>query len=289
MERIWKCAAAAAAVLMVAQGAAFAADAPAKASKAKATHAGSVSLATLGGHPNLNGVWQVMNNADWDLRPHDAAEAPAAPDKLGALEAEPPGLGVLVGDTDIPYKAEAKAQYETNKKGAPKADPEAACYLPGIPRATYIDHPFQIIQAGDGDMLIAYEYASANRLIKMRKVEVPPIDTWMGTSYGEWDGKTLKVTTLSQNGMTWLDRAGDFLSPDATVTERFTLKDHDHIQYDVTIDDPTTFTKPWRMSMVLYRRVEPNAQLLDFRCVPFADLLVYGDLLKDKPTTDTPK
>jgi len=209
--------------------------------------------------------------------------------KLGAV---PPGLGVLLGDTDIPYKAEAKAQQQMNKASAPKGDPEAACYLPGIPRATYIQHPFQIIQAADGDMLMAYQYAAANRLIKMQKVEVPPIDTWMGTSYGNWEGNTLRVVTLSQNGMTWLDRVGDYLSPNATVTERFTLMDHDHIRYNVTIDDPTIYSKPWKMEMVLYRRVEPNAQILDFRCVPFADLLVYGDLLENKSTgasSNTPK
>ena len=291
MERLWKCAAAAAAVLLVAQGGAFAAEA--KGGKAKAAHAtggAKVQPATLGGHPNLNGLWQVFEPANWDLRPHDAANAPAAPEKVGAWGAVPPGLGVLVGDTDLPYKPDAKAQYAKNHRAGASADPEAACYLPGIPRASYMDHPFQIVQAADGDLLIAYQYAAANRLVKMGKVEVPPIDTWMGTSYGSWEGKTLKIVTLSQNGMTWLDRAGDYLSPDATVTERFTLKDHDHMQYDVTINDPTTFSRPWKMSMVLYRRVEPNAQILDFRCVPFADLLVYGDLLTSKPvTTDKPK
>jgi len=299
MQRIWKYAACAAAILLVAPGAALAqqAKAPAKATagKAKATagtagRSRTAGPATLGGHPNLNGVWQVLSVADWDLRPHDAAQAPAAPELLGALGAVPPGLGVLVGDTDIPYKADAKAMMEANKKSAPKGDPEAACYLPGIPRATYIDHPFQIIQAADGDMLMAYQYAAANRLIKMQKVEVPPIDTWMGTSYGNWEGNTLRVVTLSQNGMTWLDRVGDYLSPNATVTERFTPMDHDHIKYDVTIEDPSVFSKSWKMSMVLYRRVEPNAQILDFRCVPFADLLVYGDLLENKSgATNTPK
>ncbi len=294
MQRFWKYAAASAAILLVAPNGALAQQA-AKAKPKAAAHSTSTKgaqPATLGGHPNLNGVWQVLNTADWNPRPHDAAQAPAAPDQLGALGAVPPGLGVLeAGMTDLPYKdAAAREQYETNRKSAPKGDPEAACYLPGIPRATYIDHPFQIIQAADGDMLMAYQYAAANRLIQMKKVEVPPIDTWMGTSYGEWEGSTLKVVTLSQNGMSWLDRVGDYVSPNATVTERFTLKDHDHIDYDVTIDDPTVYSKPWKMHMVLYRRVEPNAQILDFRCVPFADLLVYGDLLENKAgTTDKSK
>jgi hypothetical protein len=117
----------------------------------------------------------------------------------------------------------------------------------------------------------------------MKPAEVPPIDTWMGTSYGAWEGDTLKVVTLSQNGMTWLDRAGNYLAPTSTVTERFTPKDKDHILYTVRIEDPAIYSKPWTMSMTLYRNTDPKAQLLDFRCVPFADLLLYGDLLTNKP------
>ena len=274
MERIWKCAAALAGVLLVAQGGALAAEPAHHSAKS-----GAASSGLLGGKPNLNGVWQVMNTADWNLEPHDAAQAPAAAEQLGALGAVPPGLGVVEGGK-IPYLPAALDQRSNNQKSAPKGDPEAACYLPGIPRATYIDHPFQIFQAANGDMLFAYEYAAANRTIYMKKVEVPAIDTWMGTSYGSWEGKTLKVVTLAQNGMTWLDRVGNYIGPNATVTERFTLKDADHISYEVTIEDPSEFSKPWKISMVLYRHTEPHAQLLDFRCVPFADLLIYGDLLQ---------
>jgi hypothetical protein len=267
MDRIWKLAAGlgAAAVLLAGAGGALAKE-PAK----------------LGGKPNLNGIWQVMSTANWNLEPHSADQAPAAPEKVGAIGAIPPGLGVVEGGT-IPYLPAALEQREKNRKAAPTADPEAACYLPGIPRATYMNYPFQIVQADDGDMQFVYEYDSANRTIYMQKAEEPPIDTWMGTSYGQWEGDTLTVTTLGQNGMTWLDRSGNYLSETAKVTERFTLKDHDHIAYEATIEDASVYSKPWKISMTLYRRVEPNAEILDFRCVPFADLLVYGDLLKDKP------
>jgi hypothetical protein len=274
MERKWKFATALAAVLLVAPCGALAKDAAHKGAK---TGGAAQHLATLGGKPNLNGIWQVMNTANWDLRAHETQEAPIAPEKLGAIGAVPPGLSVVEGGV-IPYLPAGKEQHDKNLKAGPSADPEAACYLPGIPRATYIDHPFQIVQAADGDILMAYEYAAANRVIHMQKVEVPPIDTWMGTSYGAWEGKTLKVVTLAQNGSTWLDRVGDYVSPNATVTERFTLKDADHITYEVTIDDPTVYSKPWKISMPLYRRMEANAKILDFRCVPEADLLLYGDL-----------
>ena len=249
----------------------------------KAAAHGKADLARLGGKPNLNGIWQGMNGANWDLEPHDAAQSLVSPELLGAIGAEPGSPGVVEGGT-IPYLPAALEQREANRKSAPKADPEAACYLPGIPRATYMDHPFQIIQANNGDILMAYEYDAANRTVYMQKNDVPPIDTWMGTSYGHWEGDTLVVTTLGQNGMTWLDRKGDFLSEgDGTkVTERFSLKDSSHIGYEATIEDPQTFSKPWKISMTLYRNVDPHAELQDFRCVPFADLLVYGDLLQKK-------
>lgn len=233
----------------------------------------------IGGKPNFNGVWQVLNTANWDLEPHSAQTAPAASETIGALGAVPAGRGV-VDSGEIPYLAEARGQRDANR-AAPGKDPEAACYLPGIPRATYMSHPFQIIQGDEDDILIAYEYASANRVIHMKDIEVPPIDTWMGTSYGSWDGDTLVVVTLSQNGQTWLDRAGNYLSPSATVTERFSAKGPNHIAYEAMIDDPSIYSQPWKVSMPLYRNVEEHAQLMEFKCVPFAELMLYGDLLQD--------
>jgi hypothetical protein len=235
--------------------------------------------ATIGGHPNINGVWQAMSGADFGLEPHSAQTSPGPKSEreLGALAAIPASLGVVEGGV-IPYKPEAKTQRDANMAAGPMKDPEANCYLPGIPRATYVTNmPFQIIQGG-GDILMAYEYDSANRVIQMGPVGIPPIDTWMGTSYGKWEGNTLVVTTLAQNGETWLDRTGNYLTNGATVIERFSLKDHDHMYYEVTIEDPSVYSKPWKMNMTLYRRVEPNAQILEFKCVPFAEMHLYGDL-----------
>jgi hypothetical protein len=258
---------------------------------------GALAQDRIGGKPDFNGVWQVINTANHDLEPHSAADAlvPAASRIMGATAAVPAGLGVVEGGS-IPYKPEALAVRDANRRDSPGWDPEAACYLPGIPRATYIDLPFQIIQDGQGDMLFVYEYASANRVIYMRDVEVPPIDTWMGTSYGRWDGDTLVVTTLSQSpgdykgprgemraGVTWLDRSGNYITNHASVVERFTANGPNHIDYEVTIDDPDVYTRPWKIKMPLYRRMEDNAQLLEFKCVPFSELMLYGDLLEDAP------
>lgn len=235
-----------------------------------------VSPATIGGHPNINGIWQTMNEAKWNLEPHSAQTQPnrAAERAIGAQAAIPASLGVVQGG-EIPYTAAARAMRD--EKLASGLDPEKACYLPGIPRATYMGYPFQIIQGG-GDILMAYEYASANRVIQMGDIGIPPIDTWMGTSYGSWDGNTLVVVTLAQNGETWLDRAGNFVAPTTTVTERFTPTGPNHMKYAVTFDDPELYTRPWTIEMPLYRRMEDNAQLLEFKCVPFAEMYLYGDL-----------
>jgi hypothetical protein len=256
--------------------------------------------ARIDGKPNLNGIWQVMSTANFNLEPHSAGPNPVADRYVGASGATPAGLGVV--DTGmIPYKQEARARLEENRQHLVSYDPEAACYLPGIPRATYLPYPFQIVQGGNDDMLFVYEYANANRVIEMRDVEIPPIDTWMGTSNGKWEGDTLVVTTLAQSpgeykapggvmlqGVTWLDRNGNYLTNTATVTEKFTKVDDTHINYTATIDDPETFTKPWTISLVLYKHVEPNAQLLEFRCVPFSEMMLYGDLLEDSAAPPPP-
>ncbi len=248
----------------------------------------------IGEHPNINGVWQVMNSANWNLEPHSAASnpLPEADRILGAIGAIPAGLGVVEGGA-IPYNDAARERLARNRANLVNHDPEAACYLPGIPRATYLPHPFQIVQGDGDDILMVYEYASANRVVHMEEVGIPPIDTWMGTSYGTWDGDTLVVTTLAQgpglvklpagemiDGVTWLDRAGNYLTNSATVTERFTLADGGHhMDYQVTIEDPSIYTRPWTISMTLYRLVEDDAQLLEFKCVPFSENLLYGDLI----------
>ena len=281
MKRLSILAATAAALMTVAAGPAFA-------------QAGVQQPARIDSKPNLNGIWQAVNTANWNLEPHAAAPNPVADRQIGATGAIPAGLGVVEGGT-IPYKPEALERLNQHRQHLITYDPEAACYLPGIPRATYLPYPFQIVQGGNDDMLMVYEYANANRVIEMRDVEIPPIDTWMGTSYGKWDGDTLVVVTLSQgpgevklpggvmepNGVTWLDRSGNYLSPTATVTERFTKMGDNHIQYSATIEDPELYTRPWTISMPLYRRMEPNAHLLEFRCVPFSEQLLYGDLLEE--------
>lgn len=239
----------------------------------------------INGHPNLNGIWQAMGSAHWNLEAH-SAEALDEFWELGSLAAIPAGRSVVVGGT-IPYLPEGLEKRAENRAGWPKTDPEAACYLPGIPRATYMPYPWEIIQ-GDGDIFISYAYASANRTIHIepenqRTYEEVPVDTWMGWSNGRWEGDTLVVETIAQDDRTWLDRAGNHHSYMMTVTERFTPVTDYHIRYEATIEDPLVYSEPWTIRMPLYRDISEDAELLDFKCIEFSENLLYGEFLLNPP------
>jgi hypothetical protein len=231
---------------------------------------------TADGKPNLNGIWQTLNTANWDIQGH--AAQPGLVVALGAAGAVPGGLGVVEGD-EIPYLPAAAAKKKENFEKRLTADPEIKCYLPGVPRVTYMPFPFQIVQTAKY-ILIAYEFAGASRTIYMEKAPPSPVDTWMGLSAGRWEGDTLVVDVTSFNDQTWLDRAGNFHSEALHVVERYTPISPDALNYEVTIEDPQVFSRPWKMRMPLYRRLEKNAQLLDFKCVEFVEELMYGPLRK---------
>ena len=228
------------------------------------------------GKPNLTGLWQSMGTAYWDIRDHGAAAGPFF--QLGATGAQPAGQGIVEGG-DIPYRPEAVAKQRDNQKNRLQLDPEVKCFMPGVPRGTYMPFPFQIIQS-QSDIAIAYEYATANRVINMGKPREAAVDTWMGTSNGKWEGDTLVVDVTGLNGESWFDRAGNYMSENVHIVERYSYADADHINYEATIDDKTLFTRPWKISLPLYRRKEKNAQLLEFKCVEYAEELIYGHLRK---------
>lgn len=229
------------------------------------------------GRPDLNGIWQVLNSANWNLEGQAAAQG--AVETLGAIGAVPPSLGVVEGG-QIPYLPAALEQRNRNFANRRTEDPEAKCFLPGVPRATYIPQPFQIFQT-DGDIFIAYQYARAVRTVFMDDQIEAPVESWMGWSNGRWDGDTLVIEVGGLNGQTWLDRAGNYGSFDMQVTERYTPTGPNHMQYEATIEDASVYARPWTISMPLYRRMEADAQLLEFKCVEFAEELMYGHLSRD--------
>jgi hypothetical protein len=239
---------------------------------------------TADGKPDLNGVWQALGTAHWNLLDHQARPGPVL--ELGAVLAVPAGRSVVEGN-EIPYQPWAAARQQENYANWLARDPEVKCYLPGLPRATYMPYPFQIVQTHDNDILMAYEYASASRLVEMGQAEPPPVDTWMGQSAGRWEGDTLVVDVTGFNDQTWFDRAGNFHSEALHVVERFTPVSADVLDYQATIEDPKVFTRSWSIRLPLYRRREANAQLLEFKCVEFVEEMMYGHLVKKTGTEPT--
>ena len=211
---------------------------------------------TSDGKPDLSGIWQAMNAAEWDLQDHAAEKG------------VPAGRGIVEGN-EIPYRPEALPKKRENFKNRETADPQTKCFLPGLPRIMYMPYPFQIAQ-GPKQITILFEYVHAVRNIFMQGSHYPgPIDWWLGDSRGRWDGDTLVVDVVDFNDVTWFDRAGDFHSDELHVVERYTPTDPDHIQYEATIEDPKVFTRPWKMSMPLYRHREKDAQLLEYECFAY--------------------
>ena len=241
-----------------------------------------------GGKPDLNGIWQVFNTANYDLEAHSAkaamsmVEGPVVPIPnqkivlLGAVGSVPAGLGV-VEEGEIPYRPWALKKKKENQKYWLERDPEIKCYLPGVPRATYMAFPFQIFHS-EKAMMFTYEYAGAVRNILSEDPGPAAVDSWMGQSWGYWEEDTFIVKASGFNDKTWFDRAGNFHSDKLKVTERYTLIDKYHIDYQATIEDSEVFKEPWTIKMVLYKRVGKDAALQQFKCVDFVEELLYGHL-----------
>ena len=217
-----------------------------------------------------------MNTANWDIQGHTAAAGPVP--ALGAAFFVPSGTGIVEGE-EIPYTPAAAAKKKENAANWMKLDPELKCYMPGIPRATYIPYPFQIVQSKN-NILITYQFAGAVRVINMGSPTQAPADSWMGWSNGRWEGETLVVDVTSQTEDSWFDRAGNFHSDALHVVERYTPRSPDTMMYEATIEDPNVFTRPWKISMPLYRHVEKNAQVVESKCVEFSEELLYGAFRK---------
>jgi hypothetical protein len=246
--------------------------------------------ARVNGKPNLNGIWQALNTANYNILSHQAKAAlafrpgpvvpvpAAAVVAFGAVGAVPGGVGIVEGD-EIPYTPEARKKQQENEANWLDRDPEIKCYLPGVPRANYRGMPFQILHSSTA-VFFAYEYAGAVRNIMLKDPGPAPVDSWMGQSVGVWEGDTFVVTVTGMNDQSWFDRAGNHHSDRMKVVERYTMQGTDHMWYEATIEDPGTFTRPWKIRMPLYRHINPDARLNQFKCVEFVEELMYGKFRK---------
>lgn len=253
---------------------------------------------TPSGHPDMNGIWQALGNHHWDIEPHQARaalamqEGPVVPVParevlaLGAVGSIPSGWGIVEGG-EIPYLPEARVRRDENRENYLDRDPEVKCYLPGVPRANYMPFPFQIFQS-ESAFFMAYEYAGAVRDVYLQDPGPPEVDSWMGQSVGRWEDDTFVVTVSGFNGETWFDRAGNHHSWQMTVEERYTMISPYHILYEATVEDTLTFSEPWTIRLPLYRHVDPNARLGQFKCVEFVEELMYGHLRRVPIGSDEP-
>lgn len=250
-----------------------------------------VAPRTADDKPDLNGIWQAFTTANWDLEAHGAAPGPR-PDLLGAWGAQPGGLSVIEGGV-IPYQPWALERRQANFDSRtivsvpgdgvdpPLGDPELKCWMPGVPRSIYMPYPLQIVQTPDA-ILITHEFNGTSRIVRMNWPEESPVDNtfFMGWSRGRWDGDTLVIDVVGLNENNRLDRAGNFYSAAAHIVERLTAVSPYHLIYEATIEDAAVYTRPWKIRFPLYRRMEQNVQLMEFKCQPFVEELLYGQFSK---------
>ena len=249
---------------------------PARRERARAERAAQADIPRLAnGKPNFSGVWQASTTANWNVLTHGAS---AGPQEYGALLATPPGYGIVDGD-EIPYLPAAAEQQRRNYENRFKEDPELKCYMPGVPRANYMPYPLQIFHS-DGRLLIAYQFAGAARIVNLGTPQPSAIDSWMGVSNARWDGDTLVVDVSGFNGQAWLDRAGNHASPALHVVERYTLVGAgcDRLLGDARGPEDVLATVVDALSAV--RNPDPHAHLMEFKCVPFTEELLYGEFYK---------
>ena len=208
------------------------------------------------GHPNLQGIWQALTTANWDIQDHSAS--------FGI----PAGQGIVEGN-EIPYRPEALARRKDNYANRLTADPESKCWMVGVPRIMYMPYPFQIVQTPKEIVLIS-EYVHTVRNMRFDSPHPPgnpgELQWFMGDSRARWEGDTLVVDVVHFSPDTWLDRSGNYHSEALHVVERYTMTGANHILYEATIEDPKVFTRPWTISLPLYRRVEKDVQLLEYEC-----------------------
>lgn len=207
------------------------------------------------GRPDFSGIWQTLTAADYDLEPHS-----------GRKDA-PPAAGVVEGGR-LPYLPTALATRKRNFEQRATQDPAQKCWALGVPRQVYYPEPFQLLQR-ERDLTLIPQRGYQIRTIHTNGTLHPAAggnEYWLGDSRGKWEGDTLVVDVTDFNDETWLDRSGNFHSTDLHVVERWSFIDANTIGYQATVEDPQVFSRPWKLSVLLYRLRDPNVQLIENYC-----------------------
>jgi hypothetical protein len=194
---------------------------------------------TADGKPDLTGVWRGAGplyrfNIAQDLNPEDIQ----------------------------PW---AEALFLQRVRDSRKDSPLAKCLPVSVPFQNFFNLT-RMVQTPTLMMMVYESPNSPHRTIFMDGRDLPkdPNPTWLGYSIGRWDGDWLVVTTAGFNDKAWLDSAGHPQTESLRITERMRRRDFGHMDYEITIDDPKAFTKPFTIKRE--RLLAPDTDLLEDFC-----------------------
>lgn len=211
--------------------------------------------------PDFRGIWQVRDTAYVNIEGHRGEKGIAA---ARSLVVDPP-------NGKIPYKPEALARRQENYKNRATADPSLKCYQAGVPRATYLPTPLQILQS-PGNFAIVYEENHAFRVFHPdTRPHFDATDWWMGDTRYRWEGDTLVASVVALTDQLWLDQAGNYHSTEFRVVERYRMTGADTLEYEARIEDPVVYSRPWTLRTVLYRNKQPGARIIEDECLEDAN------------------
>ena len=229
---------------------------------------------TPDGKPDLQGYWRPDVGTSYSIENLELQEIFQGPVEGLTPDPRKKATSRIVDPADgkVPYQpwaaAKQKAIFDNHTHpNAEQIDPQAHCFLSGVPRPMYLPTQYQILQP-NGYVVILYETNHTHRAIPLdgRPHLGGNIQLWMGDSRGRWEGDTLVVDTRRFNGKVWFDIIGDFQSDALHVVERFTLVSPDRIDYEATIEDPKLYTRPWKMAIPIVRIKEQGYQLMEYAC-----------------------
>ena len=218
---------------------------------------------TADGKPNFQGYWNANRQA-FNIEAHERDFA-----YQGG-----PTLVVDVPNGEVPYlpaaaiKQQARAENTLDPPSIEFVDPNAQCFLRGVPRQMWM-MDYQFVQPpGSPFVVTLHEQNHAYRIIPTdgRPHVGGDIKTWMGDSRGRWEGDTLVIETTNLNGLQWLDNVGNFHSDKVRVTERLAFVDADTLLWEARLEDPSVYTRPWTMAFPLQRNKTAGFQLIEFAC-----------------------
>ncbi len=210
-----------------------------------------------GSTPDFRGIWRAESTAYVNIEGHRGRRGVAAAE---SIVIDPP-------DGKIPYKPEARARQQENFRNRATLDPSSKCYQAGVPRATYLATPLQILQS-PGNFAIVYEENHAFRVFHPdTRPHFDNTDWWMGDTRYRWDGDTLVTDVVALTDQLWLDQAGNFHSTEFHVVERYRMTDANTLEYEARIEDPVVYSRPWTLRTELHRVTEPGARIIEDECL----------------------